>query len=152
MKVFKAAVLAVGTLLVSSAAFAGTPPVVPYQSVTMCGALAVDASIAYRNVDATTADITASAFTRGLGVNPGSPQNVTLSVATADRNNKTGEWRAVTSASTAFGMHASNVSSVSTTPRAAACGLRTKIVAQMRCPNGTLDTKVIEHSWTSCAY
>lgn len=141
-----------GTLLASSAALAGTPPVVAHQSVTMCNDQALEADIVYRNVDASNADITVTAFTRGLGVNQYAPQSTTLTVATADRNNKTGEWRASDNASTAFGKHPAAVVGVSTTPRAAACGLRTKIVAQMRCPADTLDTKVIEHSWTNCAY
>lgn len=152
MKIFKTAILVAGTMLASSLAFAGTPPVVPHQSVVMCNTQVLEADIAYRNVDLYTAEVTASAFTRGLGVRPDVPQNVTLNVATADRNNLTGAWQVSDHSNTAFAKHPPAVASVTTTPRAAACGLRTKIVAQMRCPTGTLDTKVIEHIWSNCNY
>lgn len=152
MKILKA-VFAVGTVLAASAAIAGTPPpVVPHQSVTMCNDQALDADIAYRYVDSTTAEIKVSAFTRGLGVNPYKPQSVTLNVATAEANSIMAGWLVSDSAKTSFGVHPGTVSSTRVAPRSNACSLRTKIVAQMRCPTGALDTKVIEHTWASCSY
>ena len=153
MKIFNAVVLAVGTMLAANAAIAGTPPpVVPHQSVTMCGDQAVDADIAYRYVDASNAEIKVTAFTRGLGINPPKPQSVTLNVATAEANSIMAGWLVSDSAKTSFASYPGTVASIRVAPRSAACSLRTKIVAQMRCPTGTLDTKVIEHTWTSCSY